>query len=580
MGFMQIANSWMVIFPIIVILYYFFRKKYKRHVISSTLFWEEAMQETKASPYLKKLQKNALLFLQVAALLLFVLAMMNPYIKSSVVTGQQVIFVVDTSASLLAGKNDALFDVHKKQLRNLVEQADGKEMTVITTGSQPNVVVRNETSVQAVKEAIDKLEITYETAHMSNVLDVVQSFIGTTPTSVFVFTDQLDKTSLPITSNQVSWTVYGQEEPLQNVSITKFAAMTQNDGTTLLIKLTNDTEEEKTVGLIIQDEANQKVEEQVTIEAKSSINHVMKNAKVGEELIASIEVDDDYEADNVAYTILQQPNLEVQLDVDMHLLVQKGFASVYENVVYLQDTDLTNLDNRTLVVTNKVAYLKSNQPTLLIGRDDVEAEEVNLFVSSSNHALFTFSPLDDVYVQSVYPPFEDYEVIATVGDKPFIQLSDRGDIVVLADIQSTDWAMHPVFPLFLWSAMQQMSSQSDYIGAFTPKQSASIVVPENEWSIFDNEGQFVGVVPSSKQFVAPEQPGLYEMQAKDEKRIFSVDLNAEEKAVQLGQSYQIGNVQAEQMVEQENSIMLWLVPVILILLLVEWEVQRRRGFTN
>ena len=110
MGFMQITNSWMFVFPIIVILYYFFRKKYKRQVISSTLFWEEAMQETKASPYLKKLQKNALLFLQVAALLLFVFALMNPYTTSSVVTGEQVIFVVDTSASMLAGKDEALFD--------------------------------------------------------------------------------------------------------------------------------------------------------------------------------------------------------------------------------------------------------------------------------------------------------------------------------------------------------------------------------------------------------------------------------------------------------------------------------------
>ena len=579
MGFMKITNSWMVVFPIIVILYYFFRKKYKRQVISSTLFWEEAMQETKASPYLKKLQKNVLLFLQVAALLLFIFTLMNPYRTSSVVTGQQVILVVDTSASMLAGKDVALFDLHKKALQKLVDQAEGKEITVVTTGSQPNVIVRNETKVNAVKQAIEQLEITYESAYMSNVLDVVQSFIGTIPTSVYIFTDVLDKASIPITSDNVSWNIFGQVESLSNVAITKFAAMQQNNEKTVLIQILNDTDEEQTMEIIVQDENNKILKETVSISEKSSANHVFTNADIGELLKASIDVEDNYKEDNVAYTILQQPALEVQLDVDMHHLVQKGFASVYDDVVYLNDADTMNEEGKSIVVTNKVAYLNGNQPTLLIGRDDALAQDVNMFASSSNHALFNFSPLHDIYVQSIYPPFENFEVIATVGEHPFIQLSDRGDIIVLTDIQATDWAMHPVFPLFLWSTVQHVSTQSDYVGTFNPKQSASIVIPQKEWSIFDQDGQFVHTF-LNKQFIAPEKPGIYEMQTDDEKRMFTVDLSADEKIIEQGETYQIGTVQASREMQQQQSILLWFIPFILILLLVEWEVQRRRGFTN
>ena len=569
----------MVVFPIIVILYYFFRKKYKRQVISSTLFWEEAMQETKASPYLKKLQKNVLLFLQVAALLLFIFTLMNPYRTSSVVTGQQVILVVDTSASMLAGKDVALFDLHKKALQKLVDQAEGKEITVVTTGSQPNVIVRNETKVNAVKQAIEQLEITYESAYMSNVLDVVQSFIGTIPTSVYIFTDVLDKASIPITSDNVSWNVFGQVESLSNVAITKFAAMQQNNEKTVLIQILNDTDEEQTMEIVVQDENNKILKETVSISEKSSANHVFTNADIGELLKASIDVEDNYKEDNVAYTILQQPALEVQLDVDMHHLVQKGFASVYDDVVYLNDADTMNEEGKSIVVTNKVAYLNGNQPTLLIGRDDALAQDVNMFASSSNHALFNFSPLHDIYVQSIYPPFENFEVIATVGEHPFIQLSDRGDIIVLTDIQATDWAMHPVFPLFLWSTVQHVSTQSDYVGTFNPKQSASIVIPQKEWSIFDQDGQFVHTF-LNKQFMAPEKPGIYEMQTDDEKRMFTVDLSADEKIIEKGETYQIGTVQASREMQQQQSILLWFIPFILILLLVEWEVQRRRGFTN
>lgn len=568
----------MFVFPIIVIIYYFFRKKYKRQVISSTLFWEEAMEETKASPYLKKLQKNALLFLQVAALLLFVVALMNPYRTSSVVTGEQVIFVVDTSASMLAGKDEALFDLHIKELQKLIQQAEGKEITVIATGQQPNVIIRNETSEKAVKEAIDQLEITYESAHMSNVLDIVQSFIGTIPTSVYIFTDVLDKAAIPISSESVSWNVYGQVEQLSNIAITKFAAIQQNNEKTLLIQITNETEVEQTVELAVHDENNKMIKETVTVPEMASINHVFTNVNIGELLKASISTLDDYKEDNVAYTILQQPAVEVQLDVDMQVLVQKGFASVYDDVVYLNDAD-PNGEGKALIVTNKVAHLNGNQPTLLFGRDDVLAQEVNMYATSTNHALFNFSPLDDIYVQSVYPPFEDYEVIATVGDHPFIQLSDKGDIIVLADIQSTDWAMHPVFPLFLWSTIQHVSTQSNYIGTFYPKQSASIVVTQKEWSIFDQDGSFVHEF-SNNQFISPEKPGIYEMQTDDEKRMFTVDLSEEEKTIEQGETYQIGAIQAAREMQKEHSILLWFIPFILILLLVEWEVQRRRGFTN
>ena len=71
------------------------------------------MQETRVSPYLKHLQKNALLYLQLLALLLLVLALMNPYVKKSTIVGAQTIFIVDTSATMLAGKDQSTFDTHK-----------------------------------------------------------------------------------------------------------------------------------------------------------------------------------------------------------------------------------------------------------------------------------------------------------------------------------------------------------------------------------------------------------------------------------------------------------------------------------
>ena len=84
------------------------------------------MQETRVSPYLKQLQKNALLFLQLLALFLLVLALMNPYIKKSTIVGAQTIFIVDTSATMFAGKEQSTFDAHKKEMLSLVGQLNGR----------------------------------------------------------------------------------------------------------------------------------------------------------------------------------------------------------------------------------------------------------------------------------------------------------------------------------------------------------------------------------------------------------------------------------------------------------------------
>lgn len=152
MGFSQIIFSWTAIIPVIVLLYYFFRKKYTEQTVSSTLFWSEIMQETRVSPYLKHLQKNALLYLQLLALLLLVLALMNPYVKKSTIVGAQTIFIVDTSATMLAGKSQSTFDTHKQEMLTLMDELNGRPVTLITTGAAPKAVLQQETNTNEIKK--------------------------------------------------------------------------------------------------------------------------------------------------------------------------------------------------------------------------------------------------------------------------------------------------------------------------------------------------------------------------------------------------------------------------------------------
>lgn len=581
MGFSQIVFIWTAIIPVIVLLYYFFRKKYTDQTVSSTLFWSEIMQETRVSPYLKHLQKNALLYLQLLALILLVLALMNPYLKKSTIAGAQTIFIVDTSATMLAGKEQSTFDAHKKEMLSLVEQLDGRPLTLITSGNTPQAVLQHETNTKDIEQAIQDLQVTYETAQMNKALDVAQAFVGDTQTSIYVFTDTLDKKQLPMEKDSVKWLVHGAAKDLTNVAITRFAATTDGKAVMALVQLQNDTNEEQQFTLALQNAKGEEViTEEVKLPANEAVTKTFKDLPLTNTMSASLDIQDDYAIDNTQAVLLQTTTSKIVVDQNMHQLVQKGFQTISNGVKIVPALQV--LDNQdATVVTNQTALLtQMTKPVVLFGRDDAEKIEANSSVKTTSDALFAFSSLEDVYVSAVYPPIENYKTIATVGEEPFIQRSPKGDIVVLADIEDTDWPLHPSFPLFLWSVEQELSESIGSIGLFAPNEERAVALAQGDWSIYSQEDEFLSTIDNGL-LTAPMKPGIYTARTNDEEKHLIVQLQSQERVIEQGTSYTLGELQENGKEEvSKASFVPWLILIILGLLVMEWEVQRRRGFTN
>ncbi|QGG50189.1 vWA domain-containing protein [Lysinibacillus pakistanensis] len=581
MGFSQILFSWTAIIPVIVLLYYFFRKKYIDQTVSSTLFWSEIMQETRVSPYLKQLQKNALLFLQLLALLLLVLALMNPYVKKSTIVGAQTIFIVDTSATMLAGKEQSTFDAHKKEMLSLVGQLNGRPVTLITTGNTPKAVLQQVTNTKDIEKAIQELEVTYETAQMNKALDVAQAFVGDVPTSIYVFTDALDKKHLPMEKDTVKWIVKGSAKDLKNVAITRFAATTDGQTTMALVQLQNDTDLEQRTTLLLQNAENNKVvSEDITLPPNEAVTKTFKDLPLEDTLTATIAVVDDYTVDNSQTVLLQTTTSKIVVDQSLHQLIQKGFQTINSSVKIIPSLQIADNQEAT-VVTNQTALLKKmDKPIVLFGRDDAEKIEAKGEVNTTSDALFAFSELKDIYVSTVYPGFDNYKTIASVGDHPFIQRSPKGDLVILADIADTDWPLHPSFPLFLWSAEQQLSESIGSLGIFTPNEQRAVALKQGDWSVYSQDDQFLSSITNGL-LTAPMKPGIYTARSEDEEKRLIVQLQAQERVIRKGTSYTLGELKENGKEEiAKASLVPWLILIILLVLVTEWEVQRRRGFTN
>lgn len=539
------------------------------------------MQETRVSPYLKHLQKNALLYLQLLALLLLVLALMNPYVKKSTIVGAQTIFIVDTSATMLAGKDQSTFDTHKQEMLSLMSELNGRPVTLITTGATPQAVLQRETNTNEIEKAIKNLQVTYETAEINKALDVAQAFVGDTPTSIYVFTDTLNKKQLPMDKDSVKWLVRGAPKDLINIAITRFAATTDGQVTMALVQLHNDTPDEQKVTLALQNaEGKEVVAESVVVPPNEAITKTFKNLPLTKSMTALIDAKDDYQVDNQQTVLLQTETSKMVVDQSMHQLIQKGFQTVSSGVKIVPSLQVAdNLDAN--VITNQTPLLeKMEKPLVLFGRDDAEKMEVKGTISIQSDALFAFSELKDVFVSAIYPGFADYQTIASVGDEPFIQRSPKGDIIVLADIADTDWPLHPSFPLFLWSIEQQLSESVGSLGIFTPNEQRAVALAQGDWSVYSQEDEFQSSITNG-MLIAPKQPGIYMVRSNNEEKHFIVQLQAQERVIEQGTSFTLGDIPDNGKEEiSKASFVPWLIIIILILLVSEWEVQRRRGFTN
>ena len=78
----------------------------------------------------------------------------------------------------------------------------------------------------------------------------------------------------------------------------------------------------------------------------------------------------------------------------------------------------------------------------------------------------------------------------------------------------------------------------------------------------------------------PRELGKYEIRHDKEVKHFYIQLEMDEKYVKKGQSFELGAEQELTNRVQQSSIVPYIVLLILSLLIVEWEVQRRRGFSN
>src|SRR5689334_14314666 len=98
------AVQWAVLagIPIGIIALYFLKLRRRPVQVSSTLLWRRSLEDLHVNSLFQRLRRNLLLFLQLLAVLLAMIALTGPRVRGTTSQGQRFVIAIDNSASMSA----------------------------------------------------------------------------------------------------------------------------------------------------------------------------------------------------------------------------------------------------------------------------------------------------------------------------------------------------------------------------------------------------------------------------------------------------------------------------------------------
>lgn len=538
--------AFLALVPIIILLY-FLRQNVKKKDFSAIMLWKEVYRTTEAAKPWEKLRKNLLMILQIITVLLFILALMGPWLSSIGSEKKLTVLVLDNSASM-----DTLYDGEKTRLEAAKDAAcgyvdrlaEGSSIYVISGNQQAVLVLSNSQDKIEAKRCIRNMEQTALAGDLSSTLGLVQSCISQSEESqVVFFTDTVfDKGDL-------SAQVENFYTDVPNCSLDSVSYSEKEGKLLVLAQVTNYGTEElaREVNLYGEDaRGNEKLLEiadvQMPAGETSSVYFELdanQVQNVGKALRAELNEADALLGDNEAWCVLgEEHTSRVLLLTRSNLFVEKAFGNLTGVEVY-RTSDLGVFDTAEgagydlyifdgmipdeLPKTGNFMFFHCAPEELFEASGSVEG--IRLTILNSDVTYYTADASFGANASDTY----DVPVWGT----PFLQAGEQSAgfygiygghrMAVLGfDLHETDFGLQAEFPILI-------SELSGYLldGGLTEKTSyvagESILIhgssSGSELKVLcpDGSSETIPAGETAGSYLEKQQPGIYQVsQEQDE----------------------------------------------------------------
>jgi len=171
-------------------LFYFLKLRRRPVRIGSAMLWMDAVKDLQANVPFRWLKPSILLFLQLLALLLLILAFARPALDAGALPTGRAIFLIDRSASMAApaGPNDEMTRLEQagERASDLVDRVvsaisltgAGSQAMIVSYAANARIVESFTSDRAALKRALEALEPTDQPADLPAALRLVQAQVA------------------------------------------------------------------------------------------------------------------------------------------------------------------------------------------------------------------------------------------------------------------------------------------------------------------------------------------------------------------------------------------------------------------
>ena len=180
-----------ILLPVIV-AFYLLKLRRTEHEISSTYLWRKMIRDVEANAPWQKLKPNLLLLLQLLFLAVLILAVARPFTLGQDAVGQNLILIIDSSASMSAGDvRPTRLEAAKNRAAQIVDEAPGdRRVTVIEAGSAARLRVSATSDVRLAHQAIEQIQAGMGGSQLGLALELASAIASRQPdTDIFVLSD-------------------------------------------------------------------------------------------------------------------------------------------------------------------------------------------------------------------------------------------------------------------------------------------------------------------------------------------------------------------------------------------------------
>ncbi len=583
---MVFESLWPLLFlaavPIIIILY-LLKPRGEDYEISSNLLWKKLLKNEQSKTFFEKFIHNILMYLQILIIVLLIIALMSPFIRTMGQSGGRKILLIDTSGSMqhenTRGKSrlEEAIDVASDYVRTM----ENTRFSVVTVdGTGVELLALDIADSAALLKTLGQIQCSDAGGNLEAAQGMLDTLMGEEAEDVadlLVYTDGAGAAAFENLRSAGSRELFVMGESVSNVANDYTVFTQREDGLyDILAGLTNHSGQAVSFDIGLYDEEDKLIAlSQMQLDA--SDNQVCLFEGIdwqGEAISSRISgiafsdgAKDSLEADNSSRAVKNRGNLIRGLLVgDGNTFLEKAYQAVTGEGIAKSTKDTLNEEN----VYNVVIYDAGQMPQsvggnrLLFGDAGLKSIETleNVVLEMADCDLT--AGLSDFYigVNKAYC-FELPE-----GAKSFLEYQGKcvgyyreieggKEIVVGFDIRESDFPLRAEFPVFLANAMIYLSDTS---WLATNVYYAGEALALQPWAE-PQEGLFEGVV---------KKAGLYQIGNEEYQENYVVRFQTATESDGQAVAETISSTGAVQLQKVKQTLRNLFLVLVLLLLIVEW----------